>query len=147
MISMGIRDDVSRRLRALARQVGDTRVPNKALAVQMQSWALRNFDSSGGKVGGWAPLAPSTLKEKARKGYSPKPLLRTGHLRTSLLAFFDDRRAGLGSELEIAEYHEEGVPENNLPARRMLPEREEAYEMGIQVYGHHIARARARAAL
>jgi len=144
---MGIREDVSRRLRALARLVGDTRVPNRRLAVQFQSWAFRNFDSAGGKVGGWAPLAPSTAREKARKGYSPKPLLRTGHLRTSLLAFFDEHMAGIGSEMEIAEYHEEGVPENNLPARRMLPEREEAYDMGILVYGQHIAAARARAGL
>ena len=41
-----------------------------------------NIDSGGRPT--FAPLAPSTLKEKARLGYSPLPLVRTTLLRNAV---------------------------------------------------------------
>jgi phage gpG-like protein len=98
----------------------DTAVPNRQLATQLYSWTLRNFQSGGSmQTPAWAPLKESTAKQKARKGYSPTPLIRTGHLRQSFRPFWNKEQAGIGSEVPYAQYHESGT--SRLPQRAMLP--------------------------
>lgn len=48
----------------------------------------QNFDTEGASGRGpWAPLAPSTLRDRARLGFPPGPILtRTGALRAHVLA-------------------------------------------------------------
>jgi phage gpG-like protein len=48
---------------------------------------MGNFAAAGGyyQMGGWAPLAPSTIADRLRKGYGEgPPLVRTALLRDSL---------------------------------------------------------------
>jgi phage gpG-like protein len=137
--------EVQKRLRDYALRVKDTNVPNKRAAAQMQSWVTRNFNSAGKLVGGWAPLKPSTLREKRRLGYSSKPLFRTGTLRASLLAFFDERRVGVKSESPIAQYHEHGT--SRMPQRRLIPSRDEARDMVLAVYEHYLSKSKKEARL
>jgi hypothetical protein len=48
--------------------------------------ARERFASEGGDMGGWAPLAPWTIRERIAKGFSPEPILhRTGELENYIV--------------------------------------------------------------
>jgi phage virion morphogenesis protein len=49
--------------------------------IAKQSFTKQSDPSTGS---GWAPLAPTTVKQKARLGYSSKALIKTGQLRKSI---------------------------------------------------------------
>lgn len=85
----------------------------------------------------WRPLHPSTLKQKAKKGYSSQPLIRTGHLRQSFRQFYDNDQAGVGSEVPYSQYHETGTP--RLPQRAMLPNQRVALDYAVKVYDRWVA--------
>jgi phage gpG-like protein len=120
----------------LARQAGlfrDRTVPNRQLSVQLQGWVFSNFNAGGGRQSpGWTPLAPSTLAQKQRQGYSSRPLIRTGHLRQSFRGFFDNDSAGVGSEVRYSRYHEQGG--RHLPRRSMLPPRAVVVDYAMKIY-------------
>lgn len=64
----------------------------------------RNFDTEGANGRGtWAPLAPSTLADRRRKGYGPGPILhRSGALRRHVLATHANiSRRGADAQLRI----------------------------------------------
>jgi phage gpG-like protein len=108
-------------------------VPNRQLATQLTGWTLRNFNGGGSmQTPSWAPLKPSTLKEKQRKGYSSTPLTRTGHYRQSFRSFYDNDQAGVGSEVPYSKYHETGT--RFLPQRAALPPENVALGYAIQIY-------------
>ena len=68
---------------------------------------------------GWAPLAPSTLADKERKGYPvPSPLLRTGELRDSIEAEAELLTAIVGSKDKRALYQEMGT--RHIPPRPFI---------------------------
>jgi len=116
----------------------DRRTPNRQLSIQLYGWVLRNFQQGGAlQSPAWRPLAASTLKQKQRKGYSSKPLERTGHLRQSFRSFYDNEQAGVGSEVPYSQYHETGT--RTLPQRAMLPPQNVALDYAVKVYDRWIA--------
>lgn len=71
----------------------------------------------------WAPLAASTVAEKQRLGYTGRisatdPLYRTGELRATIGASWDEHHARVGSNDPIAAYQEFGTA--RIPARPFL---------------------------
>ena len=113
-------------------------VPNRQLAVQLQGWVFRNFQQGGAmQTPSWVPLAPSTLEQKRKKGYSGTPLIRTGHLRQSFRPFSDNDSAGVGSEVPYSQYHETGT--SRLPQRAMLPPRAVAVDFARRIYERWVA--------
>ena len=67
----------------------------------------------------WAPLAVSTVADKAAHGFpTPKPLLRTGELRDSIEYTVHGNEGWVGSDLEIAVYQELGTAK--IPPRSFL---------------------------
>jgi phage gpG-like protein len=111
----------------------DRTQPNRQLATQLTGWTLRNFQAGGSMQNpSWAPLKPSTAKQKARLGFSPFPLLRTGHYRQSFRPFYDNDRAGTGSEVPHSKYHERGT--RKMVARPALPSEQVALSYAMQVY-------------
>ena len=148
--------DIRDKLGRFASKIHDMRAPNAQLATQLYAWVQRNFESEGGLTedGAWVPLALSTIKQKARKGYS-KILQNTGQLRASATPFHDERVAGVGmrrlSDLadgrppDLARIHHEGT--GNIPARQLIPTREQALELGVKVYGVYVRRMRERSGL
>jgi phage gpG-like protein len=145
MISVEIKSNAAlRKLQLAAAKLKDRKIPNRQLAVQLMSWVGDNFDGSGSRLKRpWAPLQPATLAAKARKGYSSKPLMRTGNLRQSFAGFSDNDEAGVGAQasfgVDYAEFHENGVPENNLPKRQMLPPQEVALGYGVRIYDLYVS--------
>ena len=70
----------------------------------------------------WAPLAPSTVADKRRKGFDftadHSPLFRTGGLRDSIYTVIAGKKAGVGSDSPIAAYQEYGT--SRIPARPFI---------------------------
>ena len=70
---------------------------------------------------GWAPLAESTLKDKASKGFPvPSPLLRTGDMADSIKRELDpvDLSVTIGSSKKTALWQEIGT--SRIPPRPFL---------------------------
>lgn len=92
-------------------------------AVYLDQWVQRNFKTEGGNIGGWEPFAAGG---RWRKGsgldQSAKLLQDTGAMRLSFKPFASKKNAGIGSDLDRAEWHDEG---KGVPERRMLPKRAE----------------------
>lgn len=92
----------------------------------------------------WPPLAPSTVAEKDRLGYTGRvsatdPLLRTGELRDSIESAVDDRGVVLGSTDPVMVFHELGterMPPRPVLATTMLRHGDYATEI---VAGHVVA--------
>ena len=134
MIRVEINADAAlRRMNLLANESRNRTTPNRQLATQLTGWVLRNFQQGGSlQTPTWAPLKPSTAKQKARLGYSATPLIRTGHYRQSFRPFYDNDTAGTGSEVPYSKYHETGT--KNLPQRAALPSDQVALSYATQVY-------------
>ena len=122
-----------RRFGVLAGESRDRTQPNRQLATQLTGWTLRNFQAGGSlQTPSWAPLKESTAKQKARRGYSPLPLTRTGHYRQSFRPFWTNETAGTGSEVPYSKYHETGT--KNMPQRAALPSEQVALGYAMQIY-------------
>ncbi len=67
----------------------------------------------------WAPLAESTIRDRAAHGYkTPAPLLRTGELRDSIEYVVHGNEGCVGSDLDVAVYQELGT--SSIPPRSFL---------------------------
>jgi|GEM_PF-2776587 len=55
----------------------------QAIGIQLVETAKTNIEE-GGRPTPFKPLAPSTLKARKRKGYTTKPMFKTGDLQQSL---------------------------------------------------------------
>lgn len=90
----------------------------------------------------WAPLAPSTIEDKARKGFkTPAPLLRTGAMRDSIEYTVRGNEGAVGSNDPVAVYQELGT--SRIPPRSFLVSSAIASEHRI----HRMAAAATIAAL
>lgn len=77
-----------------------------------------NLEEGGYSGRSYKLLAAATLKQKSRKGYSSKPLQRTGLLKRSLNYSADQGSGTLTLRgLEITKHHQYGAPKANIPAR------------------------------
>lgn len=78
----------------------------------------QNLEDGGSGGKSYRLLKPATRREKNRKGYSLKPLQRTGQMKRSL-----SHEIGPGGLLltgrDIIRYHQYGAPRINLPKRKV----------------------------
>jgi phage gpG-like protein len=124
---MGLRLDIKgvkeldAQLEDLQVKIGDYEPLWDALSDVMAEHEAEWFATEG--EGTWPPLSPATLADKARGGYPPDPLIRTGRLLESLtdpesaaevsqgrttLGTFTKKTFSWGSDEPTAEYHQEG---------------------------------------
>lgn len=87
----------------------------------------RQFTTKGAHFGTpWKPLAKSTLKEKARKGFPKSPLVRTGQMKAGVtkqpldIEWFTNSSAHLGTDRKKAVWQHYGTHRNG---RRHIPPR------------------------
>jgi len=81
---------------------------------------IGTYQSDAGPFAAWPTLAPSTIEERVRLGYSAtEPLLRTGEMRESLDWNASPFQANIGSDCPIAKAQELGDGDD-LPARSFL---------------------------
>lgn len=97
-----------------------------------------------GRPDKWAPLRPSTIAEKQRLGYGGRGILvRTGELKNSWrftatnarMRVYNTKRVG---RYNLAAIHENGVPRNNLPARKQTQITPEFRRRIFRVYRRHL---------
>jgi phage gpG-like protein len=108
---------------------------NRRVSIAFYGFVIRNFQREGSLVGGWEPLAERTIQEKARLG-KERMLARSGTLKNSFVPFHSATNAGVGSEVEYAQYLHEGT--KYMTARSLLPNRAQALEMGMRVYEAYV---------
>jgi hypothetical protein len=90
-----------------------------ALVLKQAQSEPGEYQSGAGPFASWAPLAVSTLADKARKGLpSPSPELRTGELRDSYEKTVGAREAQVGSNSDIAVWQELGT--SKMPPRSIV---------------------------
>lgn len=115
-------EELKRTVEERRRELANFRTPYTRASTFLDQWVQRNFQTEGGKVGGWEPFSPVTLEQIARQdpGRQPAKLLqKTGRLRITFLPFVEDDNAGIGTELPYSKGHHEG--EGRLPKRQLLP--------------------------
>jgi phage gpG-like protein len=86
-----------------------------------------NFDTEGGLVGGWTPLAQATIRRRINKGYGAAPILvNTGKYKSSFKAMVGSRAAIIDAwGVNYHKYHQSMAPRSRLPRRQTLFLREE----------------------
>jgi phage gpG-like protein len=90
----------------------------------------RQFQSQGAFASaGWAPLAPSTVRAKARRGLDPRILHATGRLAASLsggagrVEIVSSSQLIFGTSVPYARFHQSGTA--RMPRRRPIELREQ----------------------
>jgi phage gpG-like protein len=86
------------RLRDASLRIADTNNANRAVAVELFGFVMRNFQTEGGmtEAGSWEELADSTVEWKERRGYS-MILQNEGELRDSFQMMYSPLFAGVGA--------------------------------------------------
>lgn len=118
-----------------------------AIATDFRAIEARRFRAEGP---GWEPLAPSTVRERERKGYGgAHPILRrTGALQDSFTnpaaphAVFRVEPEGffVGSSDPVAHFHQTGGSVEGRPPRRALVELSTADEVRwVAILGRYLA--------
>lgn len=128
---------LANRLARFGRRLQDRTAANREISQVAYQFVIRNFDTGGRLVGGWAPLAESTREEKRRIG-KEKPLIRSAQLRNSFVPFFDRENAGVRTELFYATFHHEGT--SRIPTRRLVQNKEEILKAAIPIYKKFVER-------
>lgn len=120
----------------------------RQIAIFLDRWVQKNFQSSGDEVGGWAPFTYGGRLTTKRKGNaksiegrrwingSAKLLMDTGALRLSFLPFIKQGSAGIGSDLPYSEPHEKGT--KHVPQRRLLPQNAEVKADVVEILDNFI---------
>ena len=113
--------ELSRILMLEHQKVSDFKKPLQASARLVRSDVETQFKTEGGLVGGWKPLAESTIKGRIRAGFGSSPILqRTGALRRSFYSLVDEKRAIISSRSPYFVYHQSRATRKRLPRRAML---------------------------
>lgn len=80
---------------------------------------IGHYNGPAGPFAAWAPLAESTIQDRAAKGFAPdEPLLRTGELRESIERHVGKHEAVIGSDSAVAVAQELGT--TTIPPRSFL---------------------------
>lgn len=151
-------DIIKNKIKNVGDKIGKMKIANKKCSILLEQWVLQNFKTQGGKVGGWEPFkyggrinnkGIGTLTTIAAPwgigaidvhvDKSAKLLQDTGALRRSYHPWYNNRNAGIGSDLPYSKAHNEG--NSRLPQRRMLPESKVDDNLMLkfkQVYESHV---------
>jgi phage gpG-like protein len=119
-------DLVASKILGFGERATDLRPAFRKFADILHLSATRQFASAGGYgSGGWAPLAPSTLRRKEAAGLNNGVLQMTYQLRDSLtgdstdsIVNYDRNEFEFGTRVPYARYHASGT--SRMPRRRPM---------------------------
>jgi phage virion morphogenesis protein len=104
-------------LARLADRVSDLEPAMRRVAGHLADAVEEQFASEGRPR--WPPLAPSTIRQRARQGKWPGKILQvTGRLAASITTRSSAREAAVGTSVEYGVYHQLGT--RRIPARPFL---------------------------
>lgn len=129
--------DLQKRLDAARKEVGNLSTPMKKVSIFLDRWVQENFQTEGGKVGGWAPLeAGGRWIEGTGLDTSAMILQDIGRGRASFTPFATAKDAGIGSDLPYMRSHNEG--EDGQKERRILPEMDDVEDDVKEMLTDHV---------
>lgn len=120
---------ISRRLERFAVLPQDASPAWRAIIELMKADIQEQFDTEGGSMsGGWAPLKPVTIAEKARKGLRPEIMRATDRLMESLTDEANSDQVlevgaqmfKFGSSVDYGKYHMGPAKDGSRPARKPI---------------------------
>lgn len=131
-----------KRLRSLVLKAQNFSDVFKGVAKSFYQFQERQFRSGGAEIGGWKPLAKSTLRQKARLGYPSDILVRTGRLMRSLASKTTDtveeitsRDLRIGTGVPYAIYHQKGT--KKMPARPLIALTQKLLDKWTELFAKH----------
>ena len=118
---------LARRLKGVSTKLKDFRTPLQKSATILLKDIRLNFETEGGMVGGWTPLAPATIEDRRRKGFGASPILhRTGKYKRSFKGEIGRNKLTIDAfGVDYHKYHQSNQPRTRLPRRRTLFMREQ----------------------
>ena len=103
-------DEAQAALGRLVRAGADLSPFMRSAAGHLEDSVRESFRRQASPAGPWAPLKPSTLRERQRRGYRPGPILqRSGALKRSVTSESDATSATAGTNLRYASTHQFGA--------------------------------------
>lgn len=90
----------------------------KSTGQLLASRGKQNLEDGGSGNKSYALLAESTKKQKAKKGYSMKPLQRSGLMKRSV--DYEVTGGLYMTGLDIIKHHQFGAPKANIPQREVF---------------------------
>lgn len=138
-------EQVSREILRVGQHAGDATPAMRVLARFWQHELAANFDSQGSHAsGGWAPLKPSTVADKRRRGLDPRILHATHALRNSLtrpgaahsIRVIAPHQAAIGTTVPYARFHQSGT--SKMPRRRPVELSADARKRSVKIVQRYI---------
>lgn len=120
-------DTLTPHMKRMLRRIENKRPVLREMGTEVASMARKAFTDESLRPSTWAPLAPSTLKKKAKANRGSKPLVWSGTMARSprvtqvgsnFVLVGSDRAAGSKS---LAAIHQLGAPKAGIPARPFFP--------------------------
>lgn len=130
--------EMNRDLNYISNEIKDFTIPLTKSAEMFLERIRTNFESQGALFGGWAPLRPSTIREKIRLGYPLDILVRTGLLKNNFQYQVNRDYAIVFNPTEYFGYHQSRAPRKKLPRRVMMTLMEAVKGDIIQIFRKYI---------
>ena len=131
-------------IRDLISALDDPRAALAQVAQYLQDVTVNAFDTETDPETGrrWEDLSQQRQQQRLRKGRLPNSnkLKDTGNLFNSIIAFFDSRTAGVGTNVSYGSDHQFGRPSRNLPARPFLGASDSDKDNILEIFASFIER-------
>jgi phage gpG-like protein len=99
-----------------------------------------NFDTEGSMLGKpWQPLAVTTVTKKARHGYPPDVLVRTGKMKNAFRSQPNTTYVEIDNPTPYFVYHQSRQPRQKLPRRIMMHLDEKRKQMIVKIFQSAVA--------
>lgn len=135
--------ELARNLRGLTTSLKDFKKPLTAIAESLKkSFSGEVFSTQGAVINAkWKRLSPYTVAQKARQGFPPDPLVRTGAMQRGFVSRVSSEQAVVGNSMDYFKYHQSNKPRSgNLPRRVMMKLNENMKQMIVKEFQAYITK-------
>lgn len=136
--------ELSRQLLGVETNLRDFTRPLTTIAKNLTDLFSTEVFSSDGAVLGerWARLSPYTVAQKARSGWPPDTLVRTGAMKAGFKSIVTSDQATLYNTQDYFKYHQSNQPRFKLPRRVMMKLGNNQKEMIVKEFQRFIKEAK-----
>lgn len=129
--------DVARFIATVGRRAANPRPAMRIVSGMLLAEVDENIATSG--HGTFPPLAPSTIRQKQRRGQSLKPLFATGRMAASNEAEYGNDYAAVTNDVPYTIFHVSKEPRTRIPLRDFFDIPDNAFDACAQVVVDFIA--------
>src|SRR5690349_2875717 len=131
---------LSRRLEGLSANTRNLTVPfRKSADTLVRTFSRDVFSTQGAVIGEkWKRLSPYTVAQKARQGFPPDPLIRTGKMQRSFTSIVSSNRAVVYNTASYFKYHQSNQPRKKIPRRVMMKLGEKQKQQVVKIFQRYL---------